>query len=188
MFFVSEDLRQRAKKINEFQPTMSLVIHYNVDETNYGWNKPSPKNFNMAFVGGSFGEDEIDQPEDRIDVLRLLLSNEIEESESLSGCIVKNLVELTKVPPAAPWDAIYLRESCLSTPTTGVYCRNLALTRQIKGALCYGESLYQDNVKECNLLCKEDILVEGILTCNRVEEVAHAYYEGVLQYLRNRTK
>ena len=45
-YFNNLDMRQRAKKINEFSPDLSVIIHYNVDEKNTGWKKPSDKNYN----------------------------------------------------------------------------------------------------------------------------------------------
>ena len=35
-YFNNLDMRQRAKKINEFAPDLSIIIHYNVDEKNTG--------------------------------------------------------------------------------------------------------------------------------------------------------
>lgn len=188
MFFLQEDMRERARKINAFKPDLTLIIHYNVDETNSNWSKPSKKNYNMAFVGGCFGENELDNPEERIDFLRLLLSNDIETSSEFSYHVLKNLVRTTKVPAALNTDALYLQENCLNTDYQGIYSRNLVLTRRVKGTICYGESLYQDNINECKELCKENISIEGIITSKRVEEIAKSYYDGIVDYLRNRNK
>lgn len=191
-FFLQEDLRERARKINEFKPDLTLVIHYNVDETNVNWNKPTKKNFNMVFVGGSFAEDELDKPEARIDFLRLLLTDDIERSIDFSKYIIESLVKETGVPAALDSSAIYLRDNCMKTEVNGVFCRNLALTRMVKGTLCYGESLYQDNMNECKSLSKEDastpISVTGMKTSKRVEQVADAYFEGIMNYVKSRSK
>jgi len=183
-FFLQDELRERVRKINEFQPDLTLVIHYNVDETNQSWNKPTKKDFNMAFVGGSFGADELDKPEARIDLLRLLLTDDIEQSIDFSKYIVESLVQKTNVPAALDSCAIYLKGSCITTDASGVFCRNLALTRMVKGTLCYGESLYQDNINECKALSKKEIKVDGIETSKRVEEVAEAYFEGIMNYVK----
>jgi hypothetical protein len=182
-FFLQEDLRERARKINEFHPDLTLVIHYNVDETNTNWNKPTKKDFNMAFVGGSFADGELEKSEARNNFLRLLLTDDIEQSIEFSKYIVESLVRKTGVPAALDSNAIYLRDNCMKTKATGVFCRNLALTRMIKGTLCYAESLYQDNINECKALSKKEIIIDNMKTSRRVEQVAEAYFEGIMNYV-----
>lgn len=185
-FFLLEDLRERARKINEFNPDLTLIIHYNVDETNTNWNKSTKKNFNMAFVGGSFTADELDKPEARVEFLRLLLTDDIERSVEFSKYMMESLVAKTKVPAALDSNAVYLKDNCMKTDVKGVYCRNLTLTRKVKGVICYGESLYQDNVNECKLLSKKDVKAGELETSKRVEEVAEAYFQGIMNYIKNR--
>ena len=185
-FFLTEDLRERARNINEFHPDLTLVIHYNVDETNANWNKPSKKDYNMAFVGGSFTDEELDKPEAKIEFLRLLLTDDIERSTEFSKYIIESLVEKTGVPAALDSNAVYLRDNCMKTNLKGVYCRNLTLTRKVKGVICYGESLYQDNINECKALSKKDVKIGEMQTSKRVEEVAEAYYEGIINYVKNK--
>lgn len=183
-FFLQEDLRERAKKINAFNPHLTLIIHYNVDETNVNWNRPTKKNYNMAFVGGAFTPEELSRPEDKIEFLRLLLTDELEKSIQFSGCMMDELVKHMSVPAALDSNAIYLRDNCMNTQYQGVFHRNLTLTRKVRGVVCYGESLYQDNVKECALLSKKEIKVGEKLVPKRVEVVANAYLEGLLKYLK----
>ncbi len=187
-FFMLEDLHERARKINEFHPDLTLVIHYNVDETNSNWSKTSKKDYNMTFVGGSFGAEELNTPEARIEFLRLLLTDDIESSIEFSKYMIESLVQKTKVPAALDSNAVYLKDNCMNTDVKGVYCRNLTLTRKVKGIICYGESLYQDNVMECKALSKKDFKIDGMETSKRVEEVAEAYYEGIMNYVKSKNK
>ena len=193
-FFVSEELKERARKINAFHPDLTLIIHYNVDETNQNWNKPTRKDFVMTFVGGSFAKDELDDSESRVEFLRLLLTDDLERSIEFSKSIVNSLSEKLEVPAALDSCAIYLRDNCITTGVNGVFCRNLTLTRTVKGTLCYGESLYQDNINECKLLSKKDastslsMTLDGIQTSKRVEEVAEAYFQGIMNYVKNKNK
>ena len=145
----------------------------------------------MTFVAGSFSADELDKPEARIDFLRLLLTDDIENSIEFSKYIVNGLVEKTKVPSALDSCALYLKGNCISTDVNGVFCRNLALTRMVRGTLCYGESLYQDNINECKALSKKDAstplsVTDGVATSKRVEEVAEGYFEGIMNYVKNK--
>ncbi len=185
-FFLKEDSYERARKINEFNPDITLIIHYNVDETNTSWDKPTKKNYNMAFVGGAFMKDEFTLEEDRTDFLRLLLTDDLEKSIDFSKYILRSLVSKTNVLAALDSNAVYLNSSCMNTEVEGVYCRNLTLTRKVKGVICYGESLYQDNINECLSLSKKEIKIGSFLTSKRVQEVADAYYEGIINYIKNR--
>ena len=187
-FFLQEEMRERARRINAFHPDLTIIIHFNVDETNQSWNKPTKKNFNMAFVGGSFSADELEKPEARIDFLRLLLTGDIENSIEFSKYMVESLVEKTKVPAALDSCALYLKGNCITTDAPGVFCRNLALTRMVRGTLCYGESLYQDNIDECKALSKAEITIDGIKTSKRVQEVADAYFNGVMNYVKQKSQ
>ena len=187
-FFMLEDVRERARKINAFHPDLTLIIHYNVDETNQNWNKPTKKDYVMGFVGGSFSNDEFEKPEARIEFLRLLLTDDVEHSIEFSKYIVGSLSEKLKVPAALDSNAIYLRDNCMNTDASGVFCRNLTLTRMVKGTLCYGESLYQDNINECKALSKKDVKIGEMETSKRVEEVAEAYYQGIMNYVKSKNK
>jgi N-acetylmuramoyl-L-alanine amidase len=180
--FFELELQERARKINAFKPDLTVIIHYNVDETNTDWKHPTQKNFNMAFVPGSFMKNELSAPLARLEFLRLLVTDDIERSVQLSGMSVQAFEQYLKVPAAGPRDAKYLWEACMVTPSKGVYARNLTLTRLVHGPLVYGETLYQDNIKECLALQKENMNSNGITTCERVKVVADAYFEAVLKY------
>lgn len=181
--FKSLELLERAKKINAFAPDLTLIIHYNVDETNVGWTKPGRKNFTMAFIGGNIISKNLSGKINRIEFLRLLVSDDLEKSEQLAGHLVSNFNTKLNVPVAKPSDAIYLKEESIQTPTPGVYSRNLALTRLVHGPLAYGESLYQDNFSECKDLCNCTIDVKGVKTSERVKKVAECYVQAVFEFV-----
>ncbi len=182
-FFVYEEMKERARKINAFHPDATVIIHYNVDENNTGWIKPTEKDYIMSFVGGSFMKDEMQKPEYRLEFLRLLLTGDMENSIAFCDTITRHLSSKLGVPIARNGNALYLSENCMATGCAGVYCRNLSLTRMVHGRLCYGETLYQDNAAECKLLDPSKTRnIDGILTTDRVKQVADAYYEGILKY------
>jgi N-acetylmuramoyl-L-alanine amidase len=179
--FKDIELAERCKRINAFNPDISIIIHYNVDETNTGWQKPTSKNFNMAFVAGAFVESDMQTIDKRAAFTRLLLSDDIENSIHLSTVMLSNFESILKVKTADVLDATYLSNNCKITTSKGVYCRNLQLTRNIKGTLIYGETLYQDNEQECILLNNEKDKSKN----KRVQQVAEAYYKGLLEYIAN---
>ncbi len=181
-FFRDYELANRAKQINAYKPHASCVIHYNVDEKNVPWKKTSTNDYTMAFIGGCFTSDRLDNIESKINFLRLLFSSQLNNSEKLSGLTVKEFSESLGIPAANASDADYLKSNCISTSQKGVYCRQLILCNKINSPLVYGESLYQDNVNECDWLMKNTVTIYGIKTNDRVIKVARSYYNAILYY------
>lgn len=173
------DLAKRVELINKYKPDITIIIHYNVDETNLGWSKPSDKNLNMTFIGGAFMKNDLSNPEKRFEFLRLLASEDLENSIELSTRLINSFEKNLKVKTADVHDAKYLVEGCFPTGVNGVYCRNLQLTRYIHSTLVYGETLFQDNAVEMHLLNKESDKTKN----ERVKQVAESYYRGILSYI-----
>jgi N-acetylmuramoyl-L-alanine amidase len=182
------DLSERARKVNTFQPDMTLIIHYNVNEKNKGWTNTTDKDFVMAFVGGCITSTDLKTVAGRLNMLRLLISNDIESSVKLSSLVVNQLSKDLSVPIAKKTDATYLSEHCLSTPAAGVYSRDLALARLIKGTLVYAEPLYQDNTNECRLLTGHGEAITGGNVPNRIQLVADSYYKAIVNYVNGLQK
>lgn len=181
VIFRDLELAKRVELINNFKPDYTVVIHYNVDETNLEWTKTTNKNFNMCFVGGSFMKNDLSTKEKRFEFLRLLITDDLEKSIAISSSVIKSFESELKVPTASVRDAKYLIEGCLPTEANGVYCRNLQLTRYIHSAIVYGETLYQDNINECKLLSAETDKTKN----KRVQQVADAYFKGILNYVNS---
>ena len=187
--FNAYDFKTRAQKINAFQPHITLVLHYNVDVKNDPWTSPTTNNRSMAFIPGGFMSGELDHADDQFHFLRLLFSNQQEQSLQLSEKIIHNIENEAQVQPATPLDSIpYLLNYCEPTPTKGVYYRNLALTRTLNGILCYAEPLYQDNIDEIKSLQEKDVLIDEFYTYKRVETIANAYYNGIIHFLTETKK
>jgi N-acetylmuramoyl-L-alanine amidase len=184
-FFRDYDLANRANKINAYAPDLTIIIHYNVDEKNAPWKQHTKKNYTMTFIGGAFTANNLSKTESRIDFLRLLITDQLNRSEDLSARTVASFNKLLGIPVARAADADYLRDNCLSTSSTGVFCRNLALCRKINSPLVYGESLYQDNENESIQLMRSDLDLYGIKANERLNKVALSYYEAVMSFLKN---
>jgi N-acetylmuramoyl-L-alanine amidase len=179
VIFKDLELAKRAELINRYSPDFTVIIHYNVDETNLGWVKTSAKDFNMTFVAGAFMKNDLSSKDKRFEFLRLLASDDIEKSITLSSAVVKNFENTLKIKTAKINDAKYLLEGCMPTSQNGVFCRNLQLTRFIHSPLIYGETLYQDNLNESQLLNMETDKTKN----KRVQQVADAYFMGILDYV-----
>lgn len=185
-FFRDYELVHRAKIINQFNPHATTIIHYNVDEKNAPWQKFTHKNFTMCFIGGAFTESNLDKTESKIHFLRLLLTNQINESEKLAGYTASNFNKFLMIPYANYLDADYLHDNSLPSHKAGVFSRNLVLCRLINSPLVYGEALYQDNKKEAELLMQEPIELNGQKVNKRIYSVATCYFDALLIYLKNK--
>ena len=181
-FFKDYELQHRATVINAVAPDLTVILHYNVDEKNMGWKKPIDKNFCMAFIPGCLIPDNLKTIQGKINLLRLLLCNDLDESEKISGLVVNQLSKQLNIPVAKKTDASYLSEHCISSSTKGVYSRNLALCRMVKTPLVYGECLYQDCENECYALTQNTETVYGIKTNKRVVLAAQSFYNAIMQY------
>ncbi len=182
--FRDVELRKRADIINAFNPDLTVVIHYNVDESNSPWVHPTKKDFCMVFVPGAFQSSELGESENRFDFLRLLLLDDVETSIAIGGKIAEQLVKKLKVSPATTDDAGYLLTSCRKTKKVGVFARNLSMTRLVHGPVVFGETLYQDNYSEALSLSQMSLIdkVSGQRTSVRIVQAAEAYCEGIVQW------
>jgi len=136
----------------------------------------------MCFIGGAFEEKDLDKMINKIHFLRLLLTNQIENSEKISHLTMQYFENYLNVNAAKKDDAKYLQTVCIPTHQKGVYCRNLLLTRHIISPLVYGESMCQDNEKECKALSEKNFEYNGYKVPKRVYEVADAYYNSIIRY------
>lgn len=182
-----KDFEARVEKINNFNPDLTMILHYNVDATNSKWIKPTQKNNSMAFVGGSIMKGELGKKERRFHFLRLLLTENIKNSTQFSAKVLESLEHHLQVPAIPTQNQqSYLPKNCLQTDSRGVYARNLSLTRGVFSTLCYIEPLYQDNIKELSLLNEKNFNFMGEKLPKRIEDVAEAYLQGILLYLEDK--
>ncbi len=172
----SLDLKARSEKINEFNPHLTIIIHFNA---NGGSEDISMMDYNLAFIPGSFLKGELSGQAARYEFVRLIVSNDVEESLRLSQAIVKNLETGLKVPLM---NSDFYLSDAVKFAQDGIYCRNLALTRLVHSPLCYGETLIQNNPDEAKRLALKDFNFNGVIISSRIYEVASAYFKGISQY------
>ncbi len=187
-FFKRLDLTERARLINDYEPHLTIVIHYNAHypsrHDRYGHLIPVSDNYNMAFVPGSFLPGEMWNAQSRMSFLRLLLSDHVNESIKLSNEIVESFTTHLQVPALKTTNQPeYAKSLCLHTPCNGVLMRNLILNRYVKGPICYGETFCQNNVQESARLARNEIEIAGMYAPYRTKEVAIAYLDGIMKYL-----
>ncbi|WP_420421030.1 N-acetylmuramoyl-L-alanine amidase family protein [Simkania sp.] len=179
------DLRARAELINNFQPDLTLLIHYNAIDSELPdprRTKPTKRNFNLVFIPGAFCKGELANAEDRYHFLRLICTQDLELSHQMAQDLVERFTTYLDVPPlkSAKKELCGFGNSLVSAD--GVFCRNLCLTRLIESPLCYGETLIQNNLDEALELSQSQTTIDGIPCPQRVIDVAEAYYKTILLY------
>jgi N-acetylmuramoyl-L-alanine amidase len=180
-FFLPIDLRERMRKINEFNPDITVVIHFNADAEKKQRAAVSYKNYSMTFVAGSFMKNELNNPEERLAFVKLLLLGNLEKSFQLARHIQEQFVQHLGVPAVPVENPLaYLNKASIFVQK-GVYARNLGLCRLINSPIAYGESMYQDNIKEMKALHNNNYPHSP---AQRVEEVAEAYFKGIMRYFK----
>ncbi|MGK0388976.1 MAG: N-acetylmuramoyl-L-alanine amidase [Maribacter sp.] len=182
-----KDMEYRAVLINNFQPTLTINIHYNAttDKTDAQGNFPAiANNYCMAFTGGGFMTGELQSKDQMEDFLRLLISEDLENSIAFSAEVIKYHQCITKVPITPNKNNVrYLQNNSVYADQPGIYCRNLGMTRRVRGTICFGESLMQDNINEAVLLNMKNYKESRMRTSSRVKLVVDAYELGILSYL-----
>ncbi|MBP9674703.1 MAG: N-acetylmuramoyl-L-alanine amidase, partial [Bacteriovoracaceae bacterium] len=129
------ELAARAKKINDFKPDLTFVIHYNltpfdhtVDPTYTEWTE---KNYSMVFIAGAYENNLfLDHPDF---FLKRLLSHDLTHSEQISQKIISLLEKNLSIPPVAfnEETAPYLQKFSCETKYQGVFSRGLSLLQNV---------------------------------------------------------
>lgn len=188
-YFNILDLRERARLINEFNPHFTIIMHYNVStlakRNKYGHYIPTSQNFNAAFVPGGFLYGELYALEARVEFLRLLLTDDLYNSIEFSSEVINSQTQKLNVPPA---NDNYIDRLVVNTNYEGVKARNLLMTRLVRGTICYGETLCQDNKFEAQKLGKNNIKIGTIYAPQRTQEVAYSYLDAILNYVHKQTQ
>ncbi len=167
--FNAKDLRKRAEIVNAFDPDLTLMIHYDVHSAKGNVYQSNPENYCLAFVPGAFCRGDLETPEDREHLYRLLATDDLKHSVALSQLLINHLGAKLGVPIKS--NEHYMSKVCKRVGK-GVYARNLAMTRLVKGPLAYVEVLCQDCTTE----------VARLKDGSRLVEVADALFEGILKW------
>ena len=127
---------------------------------------------------GCFLRGELETLESRIELLRLVLSDDLEESIRYSKYVVDNFSSYLDLQATNDrYPGAYRAGIC----RRGVYARNFRMTRLVRGPLCLGEPLQQNYMKEALHLSA----INTGKTPDRVLAVARAYYNAIRKYACN---
>jgi N-acetylmuramoyl-L-alanine amidase len=196
-FYQFLEFRQRIDHINRNAPNVTVSIHYNAHENSRrdkdGYLPAIKENYSMAFVPGAFHDRELGRVPEKVDFLRLLLSQDIDKSARLANLILEAERDIAGISQVPQQNVAIDERHCIPTDWEGVYSRNLAITRTVKGPVVYLEALLQDNDWESVNLSKKDYVfthpVHGkIYAPKRCEQVAEAIFTGLKQWVEENRK
>lgn len=177
------DLQNRADKINAFNPHVTVTCHYNLagEYEKNGKTLGTAVDYTIFFVPGAFKKgmtkDEayknasLKDPTSRYEFIRLLVTDDLDQSVKLALIAKKHTEDAFSLPAGDHCD--YLKVLCLPA-SSGIYHRNLTLTRLVHSPILYGEPLCQDNFNNASILGKNP---EAI-----IEKVADVYTSSILDW------
>ncbi len=137
--------------------------------------RESEVNYSVVFVPGAFMSGELDSIEARMNFLRLIVTDDLENSVRLGSCIAK---EFSKKLDVDGVDGAFACSDNRYTGEKGVFSRNFRMTRLVAGPVCLGEPLIQNNPKEAKNLSP----VQNGEVPERIRQVAAAYHAAILMY------
>jgi len=190
-FFRAHEMQVRAEQINQFQPHLTLSIHYNVEETNVpdknGHHWLHNNNYSMVFVPGAYAKDELDKPADQRSFVYQNFTGQISLSLIAARIFEKMITDSLRVGPVSLSDASrlkYLSDYSIAD-STGVYHRNLAILRMVRYPIILLEPFLQDHAEEfyrlqqlnCRYITKQNDTLW--LPC-RILETAQTYYHALV--------
>ncbi|MFL5785265.1 MAG: N-acetylmuramoyl-L-alanine amidase [Bacteriovoracaceae bacterium] len=180
-FILRNDLDARVEKIDDFQPDISLVIHY--DAATSGVNPISYSRV-KTYVHGSLGSEEWATQEDRRHVLLHALDP---VSSKSSFDLARSVVNSLSKNLGLPTDSGGGGNSTLVAP--GVFSRNLFITRKMHNhAHTYVECLHYNDPSEFKAFLQKDfpLVIDGETTyySRRLRDVAFAIRDGVVNFVR----
>lgn len=207
-FFNSEyEMPYRAQVINAFRPHLTIMVHYDASWPSHAPSQKyarllevlgkshssrdervaeiqevldsiplTDRNTSTVFVPGCFLRGEVQTVKDRIALLRLIITSDLDRSIQFAAEVMKAFRSKLDVPAE---NAHMPASKEVGGCRTGVYARNLRMTRLVWGTLCLGEPLHQNHLAEAERLAA---IEKGIIP-ERVEQVARAYHEAVRSYV-----
>lgn len=186
-FILGEDLAARAEMIKQFNPDISLAIHYDVNVSNM-INPPNGIHNGdyskvKAYVYGSIDDLSLATAEER----RYSLIHFLDSSSWNSSLLLaKEVVHGLKDGLGLDYDPNDLGVSHEISP--GVFSRNLYLTRKLTGhAHAYIECLHYNDPTEFKALLSKDheLIINGEKTyySNRLLQVANSIRDGLISFV-----
>lgn len=187
-FILRADLEARVQFINNFQPDITLIVHYDVLPPANDGNAVNPNgvNYTKSYVTGGFGDMEFAGPKQRMFFARQLLEAQSWwASVDLSRSIVSHIRDDMKIPLQTGHDSNAVKVE------DGVFARNLGIPRKLSNqAVAYLECLFYNHPTEFKNFrnMKHTMMIGGKSYgySDRLVEVKDAIRDGVIDFVKSR--
>ena len=179
-YFIKEDLEARRRKIQNFNPDITLVIHFDITK-NYPHSN-SPKQTKI-YVPGNFSVTEAGAREERMAYLKHLL-NPLAQRGSVD--LARNL--LAQISSKLDLDLQVNHDSNGLYLEPGMFARNLYLTRYLnESPVVYLENFFYDRTDIFNALMdkRNPFYIKGEYHpySDLIGELVVALQEGILNFV-----
>jgi len=187
LFYRNSEIRQRARLVNtRLHPDLVLCLHFNAE----AWGDPaSPtlidKNHLHLLVNGTYSEPELAFDDERLEMLRRLLTGTHEEEIGIAEIAAATMAQATQLPPYQ-----YTTDNVTSLGASGyVFARNLIATRLYQCPVVYFEPYVMNSNEVFARVQAGDY--DGARAINGVErpsifrEYVDAVVDGLVQYYQS---
>lgn len=184
-FILGADLDARVESIEEFNPDITLVIHYDSQDPANNPNGVNSKRYSRVktYIHGSIDPVEWARKEDRRFIIHKLFdSKSTNASLNLASSVVQGLKKELKLN----FDQGGGGSSKMVAP--GVFARNLFITRKLHGhAHTYVECLHYNDPGEFKAMLSRDfkLVIQGETTyySKRLKQVVDGIKNGVVSFV-----
>ncbi|MEM6730459.1 MAG: hypothetical protein AAF658_02820 [Myxococcota bacterium] len=169
------ELRRRAEIAAQFDPHVTLSLHFNVA-------RDPLTNGIIVFVLGNFLHNELATASQRYYALRALTSGALEPARRLGVTLGRAMQQELDLPALSePSDSpVGLAKKIPLAPEDGVFARNLAMLRRTPGVVLLLEGPCMNAVGEFERLQRGDVQVEGLgVVSERTTQYARAVVRGL---------
>lgn len=178
------DIERRAELINAFAPHVTITCHYNLGlgYDSDGYTPGTKTDYTLFFIPGAFQKgnlkDEtfrkssLKNERSRYEFVRLLVTDDIEQSLKLASIAKEYTKQILKLPIAtSPGFGL---KATYPVEVPGVFHRNLMMTRLVHGPILYCEPFLQDNYTQAKSLFENPD--------ERIDEMVQIYTQSLLDW------
>ncbi|MDP3981755.1 MAG: N-acetylmuramoyl-L-alanine amidase [Chlamydiota bacterium] len=182
-FYRKSEIYARAVKAKDFDPDLSICIHFNAGGKDTAIEPWTQDNRLLIFIHGCYGPDEIEIPEQSFHLIRKILEGSHDFELFAATVHAQKLKTATKLEPINMKTPSFYWCSVDKNPY--LFARNLSANRLYPGPVIYLEPYYQNNKTVYLRLLAGDYqgvrLINGKFYKSIYGEYADAVTEAVLE-------
>ncbi len=187
LFYRVAEVVARGRLLAQHQPDFTICIHYNAAP----WSGRTPRMFHVkklvAFVHGSYSQEEIESPTQKIALFQKLFENSSPMEFEIADAITRSMAEQMQMPPEnyGDWPA-----ANRVNENPYVWSRNIIANRLFPGPVIFAEGPYMNDYDTFYRIQAGDY--EGIQTIRGKEypslfrEFANAMADGLISHYRTK--